>query len=139
MKTYSSDNTVKIDPRLLADSASSKVLLKPITSTSGFESAAPILATDPRSVDEVIDGDLFEMSEAAGDTLTMEESDNAQYMIRLVTGSYEGSQEEEQDDEGINSEEAGLLHIWRNPRHSSMLQKIPSTDSQTISSHTSQD
>jgi hypothetical protein len=51
------------------------------------------------------------MSEAAGDTLTTEESDNAQYLMGLVTSPYEGSQEEEQDAKGMCSEEAVLLDL----------------------------
>lgn len=64
VKTYSSSDIAVIDFRLLADSASSKVLPKPVTPSSGYESTSPILEADLYSLDEVIERSLKLLGDA---------------------------------------------------------------------------
>ena len=94
-KTNPSDND-KIDPRLLGISTQSKVLLEQTTFLSN-KSTASI----PKAHQPALEG-------ATAETLTTEETENAEHLIQLVAGICGDSQQQEEDEED-NSEEVALL------------------------------
>jgi hypothetical protein len=101
-KTNPSDND-KIDPRLCEISAQSKVLLE-LTNFSSNKLTALI----PRAHQPAFEG-------AAAETLSTEETVNAEHLIQLVAGICKDSQQQQEEEgegeEGKedNSEEAALL------------------------------
>jgi hypothetical protein len=87
----------KIDPRLFEISTQSEVLLEPTTFLND-----KLTASIPEAHQPTLEG-------SATETLTPEETENAEHLIRLVAGICEDSQQQEEEGEEDNSEEAALL------------------------------